>query len=68
MIYSIPLIGWMLRDAAEGGDEARIWFLVNLLMIWGLAIAFFGYPALIVPLLVMVPLIFLAIIAITAGR
>jgi hypothetical protein len=68
LIYAIPLIGWMLRDAAEGGDEARLWFLGSLIGIWAIAIMVFGYPALILPLLALVPLIFLGIIAITAGR
>jgi hypothetical protein len=68
LIYRIPLIGWMIRDAAEGREDAKIWFLLNILMIWGMAIGFIGYPALIVPLLALVPVIFLGIIAITAGQ
>jgi hypothetical protein len=57
----------MLKEAAGGSDTAKILFLVNCAMIWLLAIYFFGYPAIILPALAAVPLIFLTLIMITKG-
>ncbi|MEM6665001.1 MAG: hypothetical protein AAF638_01220 [Pseudomonadota bacterium] len=47
-IFAIPLIGWMLREAVYGTDKDRGWFILNVLMTVVLAVAFFGYPALII--------------------
>lgn len=67
-ICRIPLIGWMLRDAAEGREDAKVWFLIDLLLIWGLAIWLWGYPALIIPLMGITALIFVLLLLVTAGR
>lgn len=53
LIYNIPVIGWMLKSAARGGDSEKIFFLVDLVMIWAFAVVFFGLPALIYPAIVM---------------
>ena len=49
LIYSVPVIGWMLRSAARGGDSEKIFFLLDLIMIWAIAVVYFGLPALIFP-------------------
>lgn len=48
VICHVPVLGWMVRDAVYGRDSARSFFAVNLILITGLAVWFFGYPALIV--------------------
>jgi uncharacterized membrane protein len=48
MIYWIPLIGALVREAVEGPDEARLFFLVNVLMGACLLVMCFGYPALLI--------------------
>lgn len=47
VIFTIPLLGWMLRDAMHGSPDAGKWFAFNLVAIAGFAIALIGYPALI---------------------
>lgn len=51
LIFNIPVFGWMLREAVEGTTTARVLFIVNCVLIWILAIAWFGYPAIIIPAL-----------------
>jgi hypothetical protein len=67
ILYAFPVIGWMLREAIEGPVTAKVLFLVNLVMLWILAILFFGYPAVIFPALFMVPTMFTILILITNG-
>lgn len=67
LVYAFPVLGWMLKEAVEGPAVAKTLFVVNCLLIWILAIAIFGYPAIIVPALVMVPVIFTVLILITKG-
>ncbi len=67
MIYHVPVFGWMLREAAQGSQTAKVLFILNCALAWILAIATFGYPALILPALAMVFVIFVALITITRG-
>ena len=67
LVYAFPVLGWMLKEAVEGPAVAKMLFVVNCLLIWILAIVIFGYPAIIVPALVMVPVIFTVLILITKG-
>lgn len=67
LIYNVPVFGWMLREAVHGSGTAKVLFVVNCLLIWILAIAFFGYPAIILPALAMVFAVFVALILITMG-
>ncbi|MBB4062955.1 hypothetical protein [Gellertiella hungarica] len=67
MLYHIPLLGWMLKEAASGSQTAQTLFVVNCALVWLLAAIFFGYPAIIIPALVAVPLIFVVLITITKG-
>ena len=68
IVYSIPLFGWMVRDAAEGRESAKVLFLINIALVWLIAIVAFGYPAIILPALCAVPAIFVALILLTAGK
>lgn len=67
MIYRVPLFGRMLREAVQGQTTAKVLFVINLLLLWVLAIVTFGYPAIIIPALVAVPLMFVLLILITKG-
>lgn len=67
MIYAIPLLGWMLKDVAYGDKDNIYWFIATMVMLWILAIMAFGYPAIILPALALVPTIFVALLLITRG-
>lgn len=67
MIYRVPLFGWMPKEAVQGQTTAKVLFVINLLLLWVLAIVTFGYPAIIIPALVAVPLMFVLLILITKG-
>lgn len=67
MIYRVPLFGWMLKEAIHGPTTAKVLFVVNLLMLWLLAIVTFGYPAIIIPALIAVPIMFVLLFLITKG-
>ena len=67
ILFAVPLLGWLLRDALLGHDDAKIYFIVNCLVLWVLAIVLFGYPAAIIPALAAVPVVFVILIAITRG-
>jgi hypothetical protein len=67
MIYRVPLFGWMLREAIYGPTTAKVLFVVNLLLLWLLAIVTFGYPAIILPALAAVPSMFVVLLLITKG-
>ncbi|MCJ7996561.1 hypothetical protein J5N58_19235 [Rhizobium cremeum] len=67
MIYHVPVFGWMLKEAIYGPTTAKVLFIVNLLLLWLLAILAFGYPAIIIPALAAVPAMFVILIMITNG-
>lgn len=67
VLYRIPVFGWMLKEAMQGATTTKVLFVINLLMIWLLAILAFGYPAIILPALAAVPAMFVVLILITMG-
>ncbi|THV20297.1 hypothetical protein [Peteryoungia ipomoeae] len=67
VVYRVPVLGWMLKEAVEGTNTAKVLFVVNLLLLWLLAIFTFGYPAIILPALVAVPAVFVVLVLITMG-
>lgn len=68
VIYRIPVFGWLLRDAVEGDALSKAFFAFNMLVIWALAIAFFGYPAVILPALAATVAIIGGIVILTFGK
>ncbi len=60
-----PVLGWFVKEAIEGPDSTRIIFLLNVVMTWALCIYAFGYPAIIMPLLVVAPMMILILVLIT---
>ena len=68
VIYRVPVLGWMIKEAALGNGATKALFLINLALIWILAVLTFGYPAIIIPALAAVPLMFFILIMITMGK
>lgn len=67
LIYAIPILGWMLKDVVHG-DSDNIWyFLATLFCLWVLSAMTWGYPGIIVPALIAVPLVFVGLVLLTRG-
>ena len=66
VLFSIPLIGWLIRDAIRGTDESRAWFLVNIALLWIWSGVLFGYPGVIIPALAAAGMMLVTLVAITA--
>ena len=67
LVFSIPVLGWMLKDVIYG-DRDNIWyFLFTLLTVWVLAMFAVGYPAFIIPVLAIVPVACFMIFLISLG-
>jgi hypothetical protein len=66
-LFHVPLFGWLLKDAMLGRPSAAVWFIFNLAAIWLLAILFFGYPAINIPALAAVVIVFVVLILTTWG-
>lgn len=66
-VYSIPLIGWMVRDAIEGPDESRLWALMNVGLLWIWSGILFGYPGILLPALVAAATMLVLLVVLTAG-
>ncbi|MCL6708450.1 hypothetical protein M8R20_15775 [Pseudomonas sp. R2.Fl] len=67
VLYNVPVFGWMLKEAVAGSATTRVLFIVNLVLLWLLAVVWFGYPAIILPALAAVPVVFILLILITKG-
>jgi len=67
IIYNIPVIGWMLKSAAKGDDSEKIFLLLNFVMIWAMAVIFWGLPAVIYPAVVFAIGFLLFLVVFTAG-
>lgn len=67
ILFRVPVLGRMLREVYYG-DADNIWyFLFSVLALWGLAILTWGYPALIIPMMLVVPSMFIVLVMITVG-
>ncbi|MEE4015369.1 hypothetical protein [Roseibium sp. FZY0029] len=62
LLLAVPILNLFLKEALYGAEDAKYWFIANLAMIWAVSIYAFGYPAIIVPALTMVPMAFLWIL------
>ncbi|MBN8290815.1 hypothetical protein JI664_02445 [Rhodobacter sp. NTK016B] len=65
--YRLPLLGAVLRELAEGDADYPLYLIVALLAIWGIAITFFGLPALYLPAVVASPLMIVVLVMISRG-
>lgn len=67
IIFAIPVFGWLLRSAYYGGDREKVMFVVNMALLWILAIWFFGYPAIIIPALAAAAAYLAVLVIFTSG-
>jgi hypothetical protein len=65
VIYNIPVFGWMLKEAVNGPTATKVLFAINCLLIWALAVAYFGVVALFVPALCAVPVMLTLLVIIS---
>lgn len=68
LLYIVPVLGRMIREALEGPDEALLCFIANVVMAILLAVIVFGFPALITIALCAVLMMFVIIFDITQGK
>lgn len=68
VVFSIPILGRMLREVAYGEKDNIYYFLVTIFTLWLVTILTWGYAASIIPLLFAVPSMFLVLILITVGK
>ncbi len=67
ILFSIPILGWMLKDVMYGDSDNIYYFLLAIISLWGIAILQFGLLGLMIPALALVPVVFLTLILITRG-
>jgi hypothetical protein len=65
MTFTIPVIGWLLRDLIYGKEDAPFWFGASYVLAWMASVVMFGLPALVTGALGLVPVMFGLILAIT---
>ncbi len=68
ILFRVPILGRMLREVYYGDADNIYYFLFSVLALWFLAILTWGYPALIVPMLAVVPAMFVVLVMITVGE
>ncbi len=67
ILFSIPILGWILKDVMYGDSDNIYYFLLAIISLWGIAILQFGLLGLMIPALALVPVVFLTLILITRG-
>lgn len=67
ILFAVPVVGWLLRSAWHGDAREKAFFVGNLMMAWAIAFLQFGYPALIVPALVVAGSYIAFMVYFTAG-
>lgn len=66
-VFAIPLLGWMLKDVIHGHPDNKWYFLAAVTSCWIMAIMAFGFPAVVVPVVAIVPVAFVTLLLITRG-
>lgn len=67
LLLAIPVFGWIARDLIYG-DQDNIWYLlVAFLSLWAAAVMTWGVPAVYLPALALVPVIWIVLLLITRG-
>ncbi|MGI1662774.1 hypothetical protein ACRDNQ_11085 [Palleronia sp. KMU-117] len=67
LFYLVPVFGWIARDTAEKGEENLYYGAGLIVSLWGISAMLFGVPGLYIPALIMVPLVFALLLAISWG-
>lgn len=65
--YRLPILGAIAREWTEGDPDFPLYLILALVSIWGMAILFFGLPALYLPAVVAAPLMVVMLILISRG-
>lgn len=68
IVFSVPILGRMLREVVYGEKDNIYYFLVTIFTLWFLAMLTWGYAAFIVVMLMAVPSMFVVLILITVGK
>lgn len=68
IVFSVPILGRMLREVVYGDKDNIYYFLVTIFTLWFLAMLTWGYAAFIVVMLMAVPSMFVVLILITVGK
>ena len=66
LVYRIQLVGLFIRSAVQGSYAERLAFAINILALFGICVAIFGYPVIIVAALVMTAVMFTIIVGVTS--
>ena len=66
-VFAVPILGRMLREAVDNGSRGWTYLSVNLVLASIVAVAFFGYPALITIALMACAVVFVMMLTIAAG-
>lgn len=67
ILFCIPILGWLVRDAIYGRSDARYYFLANLMFSFVLLLYQFGYAFLICFALAATGLALSSLVALTAA-
>ncbi|MEL6839718.1 MAG: hypothetical protein AAFP85_10520 [Pseudomonadota bacterium] len=68
ILFRVPILGRMLREVYYGDEDNIYYFIFSIFALWLLAVLTWGYPALIVSMLCLVPVMFIVLIMITVGN
>ena len=66
LLEYIPVFGILLRSARRGGQAERFAFFFNIVALWLLTVAWYGYPVLIVTMLTMTGLYLFGLVYLTS--
>ncbi len=67
LLFAVPIVGWMLREIADGDDEAPGWFAMFAASAIGVATLAFGLPGLVIVMLCLAALSLGTILLVTLG-
>ncbi|EKE44453.1 hypothetical protein OCGS_1291 [Oceaniovalibus guishaninsula JLT2003] len=67
ILLHVPVLGWMARDVLFG-DRNNLWFaLIAIVSVWIMAIAAWGIVAVYLPVVFLVPAVFVLLFLVTNG-
>ena len=66
VLFHVPVVGWLVRDAIHGPPDAKLYFAANLVLSFVLLLYQFGYPFLICFALIAASLALVSLVVLTA--
>jgi hypothetical protein len=67
LIFAVPVVGWMLRDMAEGDDQAIMWFAITVVCALASIALLFGLPGLVMGMIGMAVFTLIMVLLVTTG-